>query len=87
LLAIMAAAVALKLALTAPAATATETGTVSDELLLARVTTEPPVGAICVRVTVQAPTALWPRLVGLQTSDETSTDAVKLMVALAELPL
>ena len=40
-----AAAVALKLALAAPAATVTEAGTVSDVLLLASVTVEPPARA------------------------------------------
>jgi hypothetical protein len=48
-----AAAVALKVAVVAPAATVTEAGTVSEALLLARVTLEPPVGAVWVSVTVQ----------------------------------
>jgi hypothetical protein len=52
------AAVALKFAVVAPAATVTEAGTVSDALLLESVTADPPVGAICVRVIVQALTAL-----------------------------
>jgi len=85
--AMMAAAVALNVAVAAPAAIVNEAGTMSEELLLARVTTEPPVGAACVRVTVQALIALWLRLVGLQTSEETRTDAVRLTVALAELLL
>jgi len=45
--------VAVKLALVAPAATVTEVGTVTDELLLARLTAKPPVGAAAFRVTVQ----------------------------------
>ena len=61
----VAAAVALKVAVVAPAATVTDAGTVSEVLLLASVTLDPPVGAVWVRVTVQVLTALCPRLVGL----------------------
>ena len=86
MLAMLAAAVALKVAVVAPIATVTNAGRVSKALLLASVTVEPPVGATPVRVTVQALTALWPRLVGLQATDETNT-ATRLMVALAELLL
>ena len=64
----IAAAVALKVAVVAPAATVTDAGTVSEVLLLASVTLDPPVGAVWVRVTVQVLTALCPRLVGLQAS-------------------
>ena len=60
-----AAAVALKVAVVAPAATVTEAGTVSEALLLASVTLEPPVGAVWVRVTVQVLTALCPRAGGI----------------------
>jgi hypothetical protein len=42
-----------KLALLAPAATVTEAGMVTDELLLARLTVKPPVGAAALSVTVQ----------------------------------
>jgi hypothetical protein len=45
LLAIEAAAVALKVAVVAPGATVTVAGTVSKALLLATVTLDPPVGA------------------------------------------
>ena len=38
-------------------------------------------------MTVQVLEAFCPRLVGLQTSDETNTGATKLTVAFAELPL
>jgi hypothetical protein len=44
----------VKLALVAPAETFTETGTVTKELLLARVTVEPALGAAAVSVAVQA---------------------------------
>jgi hypothetical protein len=87
LLAMMAAAVALKFALVAPAATVTDAGTLSRLLVLASVTAEPPAGAVWVRVIVQALTALWPRLVGLQASEETNTVASRLMVAVAEVLL
>ena len=85
MLAIEAAAVALKVAVVAPAVTVTEAGTVSEVLLLASVTVDPPRGAIWVSVTVQALTALWPRLAGLQAMPETRTGASKLMVAVCEL--
>jgi len=45
--------VAVKLAVVEPAATVTEAGTVTDELLLARFTVNPPVAAAAFRVTVQ----------------------------------
>ena len=83
----MATVVALKLAEVAAAATVTDAGTVSVALGLARVTLAPPVGAPWVRVTVQVLNELGPRLVGLQASEETSTGAVRLMVALAEVLL
>jgi len=80
-----AAAVALKVAVLAPTGTVTEAGTVSETLLLAKVTLEPPVGAAWVRVTVQVPTALGPRLAGLQATLETRTGASRLIVAVFEL--
>ena len=46
MLAIEAAAVALKVAVLAPAATVTDAGVVSEALLLARVTLDPPAGAV-----------------------------------------
>jgi len=52
LLGIDAAAAVVKVAVVAPEETATEAGTVSNLLLLASVTVEPPVGAVCVNVTV-----------------------------------
>ena len=85
MLAMVAAAVALKFAVLAPAATVIEAGTVSEVLLLESVMLEPPVGAFWASVTVQALTALWPRLVGLQATPETSTGANRLIVAVWEL--
>ena len=52
-----AAAVTEKLALVAPAATVTVAGTVTEELLLARLTENPPVAAAAFSVTVQASVA------------------------------
>jgi hypothetical protein len=69
-------AVALKVAMVAPAATVTDAGTVSAALLLARVTLDPPVGAVWASITVQVPTALCPRLAGLQVSWESDTAGV-----------
>jgi hypothetical protein len=45
--------VAVKLAVVDPAATVTEAGTVTAELLLARLTANPPLGAAAFSVTVQ----------------------------------
>jgi hypothetical protein len=78
--------VALKLAVVAAAATVTDAGTVKELLLLDRVTTAPPAGAIWAKVTVQALVALGPKLVGLQASEDTSTGATRLMAALPVLP-
>ena len=80
----MAVVLALKLTDIAAAATVTDAGTVSVALVLVKVTAAPPVGAGWVSVTTHALEALGPRLVGAQTSDETSTDAVSVTVALAE---
>jgi hypothetical protein len=77
----------LNVAVVAAAATVTDAGTVSVELVLVNVTFAPPVGAACVSVTVQVLEAFCPRLVGLQVSVDTSTGATRLMLVLAELPL
>jgi len=79
--------VALKVAVVAAAATVTDAGTLRVELVLVKVTLAPPVGAAWVRVTVQVLEEFGPRLVGLQASEETSTGATRLKLALAELPL
>ena len=84
---LMAAVVAVKVAEVAAAATVTEAGTVRIELVLVRVTLAPPVGAGCVRVTVQVVDELGPTLVGEHASEETRTDAARVTVVLAELLL
>jgi len=83
----MATVVALKLTQVAAAATVTDAGTVSVELVLVRITVAPPVGAGWVSVTVQVLEELGPRVVGLQMREETSTGAARVMVALAEVLL
>ena len=85
MLAIKAAAVALNVAAVAPDATVAAAGTDSEVLLLESVTAEPPVGAACVSVTVQVLTALCPKLVGLHATADTSTGAVRLIVAVCKL--
>jgi hypothetical protein len=84
---LMAAVVTMKVADVAAAATVTEAGTVNVALELESVTLAPPVGAAWVRVTVQVLEELAPMLEGLQASDDTSTDAARFTVALAELLL
>ena len=80
--------VTLKLAVVAPAATLTEVGVVSTVLLSESATLAPPLGAALVRVTVQVLEALGPRLLGVQASEETNTEAAtRLTLVLAELPL
>ena len=68
------------------ATTVTEAGTVKAVLLLDSVTIAPPAGAALLRVTVQMAEELGRRLAGLQASEETTVDAVRLTVAVAELP-
>ena len=85
MLGIEAAAVALNVAAVAPAVTVTVAGTVSKALLLASITVEPPVGAVCVNVTVQVLTVLCPKFAGLHTTPDTSTGARRLIVAAREL--
>jgi hypothetical protein len=79
--------VALKEAVVAPDATVIDAGTVKAALLSEIAIVPPPVGAALLSVTVQVLEALGPRVVGLQLSDDTSTDADRVIVAVAELPL
>ena len=83
----MAAVVTVKFADVAAAATVTDAGTVNVALEFARVTLAPPVGAAWVKVTVQVLEEFAPMPVGLQLRDETSTDAARFTVVLAELLL
>jgi len=78
--------VALKVAEVAAAATVTDVGTVRVELLFVSVTLAPPLGAAWVRVTVQVLDAFGPRLVGLQTREETLVAGATLTTVLAEVP-
>ena len=82
-----AAVVTVKFADVAAAATVTDAGTVRVALEFARVTLAPPVGAAWVRVIVHVLEEFAPMPVGLQLRDETSTDAARLTVVLAELLL
>ena len=83
----MAVVVALKVAEVDPAATVADAGTVRTVPVLDNVTAAPPVGAAFVSVTVQVLEAFGPKLVGLHASDDTSTAAVRLTVAVLELLL
>jgi hypothetical protein len=80
-----AAAMALKVAVVAPAGTVTDAGIVSETSLLASVTFAPPVGAVWDRVAVQALEPLGPTVAGLQATPETRTGATRLMVVVWEL--
>ena len=77
----------MNVAVVVAAATVTDAGTVSVVLVFVSVTNAPPAGATLVSVTVQVLEAFFPRLVGLQVSEETSTEADRLMVVLAALLL
>ena len=84
---LMVAVVALNVAEVAAAATVTEAGTVRVELVFDSATLAPPLGAGWVSVTVQVLEEFGPRLVGLHASEDTSTGATRLTVAVAELLL
>ena len=70
-----------------PAVTVTVEGAVSALLTVDTSTFAPPAGALFVNVMVQVPEEFGARLVGLQASEETTVDATRLTVALAELLL
>ena len=78
---------AVNVAMPAAGATVTDAGTLSKEFVLARVTTAPPAGAGWERLTVQVLDTFGPMLVGLQITEETSTNGARLMVVFAEPPL
>jgi len=84
---ITAVVVALKLAEVAVAVTTTEAGTVRTELVFAKATLAPPLGAGWVSVIVQVLDAFGPRLEGLHMSEDTKTGATRLTVAVAEVLL
>ena len=71
----------------AAAATVTDVGTINAELVFDNLTLAPPVGAACVRVTVQVVDEFAPRLLALQETVDTRTAAVRVTVVLAELLL
>ena len=79
-------AVTLNVADVAPAATATDAGVVSSELLSDSVTVVLAVAAL-LNVTVQVLAALEPRVVGVHASEESVTAAARLIVAVFETPL
>ena len=84
---LIAAVVTMKFAIVAAPCTVTDGATVSAALVFERVTLTPPAGAAWVSVTVQVLEELAPMLEGLQLRDETSTDAARFTVVLAELLL
>ena len=84
---VRAAVVTLNVPEVAAAATVTEAGTVNFVLEFERLTLAPPVGAGWVKVTVQVLEEFGPRLAGLHANDDTSTDAVRATLAVAELLL
>lgn len=76
-----------KLAEVDDAATVTDAGVVRAALLSESKTLAPPVGAGCVRVTVQVLDELAMMLSGLQVTDETKTGAARLIEVLADVLL
>jgi hypothetical protein len=79
--------VAANVAVAAPAITVAEAGAVRVALVFERVTAVPPVGAAFDSVTVQVVEAFWPMLAGLQDSDDTLSDPMRLTVAVAVAPV
>ena len=73
-------AVALKVAVEAPAKTVTEAGVVIAELLSDTVTTDPPAGAACASVTVQVELAPDAIVAGVHCNPVTVLAAGALMV-------
>ena len=77
----------VNVAVLAVATTVTAAGTVRVALLFDRLTVAPPVGAGCVRVTVQVLDEFCPTLLGLHAKLDTKTGATRFTVVLAELLL
>jgi hypothetical protein len=71
----------------APAATVTDPGIVNVVLLSDKMMLAPPVGAACVRVTVQVPEEFAAMLLGLQDRVDSDAGAIKVRMMLAELSL
>jgi hypothetical protein len=84
---VTAAVVTMKLTDVAPACTVTDGATVSVVLEFVSVTVAPPAGAGWVIASVQVLEVFAPILEGEQVSDDTSTGANRLTVAVAELLL
>jgi hypothetical protein len=79
-------AVAVKVAVVEPGEIATEAGTVSNGVLLDKVTGRQPVGAGPLKVTVQVLMAPDVSEVGAQASEVTVTSGARLMEAVLEPP-
>lgn len=68
-----------------PAFTITEPGAWSAAFVFDSVMAVPPPGAAAKSVTVQVAVAFWPKLVGLQDSEETSVGTTRFRVVVAEV--
>jgi len=71
----------------APPGTVTEAATGSNVLVLDRNTNAPPTGAGLLNVTVQVVLSPGLRTVGLQDSEDSTTEAARLMIAVFDTPL
>ncbi len=80
-------AVAVKVALVAPDETVTVAGTVKSPLLLLRLTTAPPAGAPCERVTVHVEEPPLLRLDGAHATELRTAELASEMLADVEAPL
>ena len=79
--------VATNVVLVAPALTMTEAGAVRVALVFESVTAVPPAGAAFDSVIVHVVEALWPMLAGLQASDDTLSEPMRLTVAVPVAPV
>ena len=80
-------AVAVKVAAVAPAATVTDTGTVSAAILLDNEITAPPVGAVWDKLTVHVEVLPVPRRAGVQDSELTTAGGISEIVAVFDVLL